>query len=327
MFGWKKLSKKAHAACMWLVAIASNLSGIWILLANGWMQQPVGFDIRNGRAEMSNFFEVLTNSFAWYEYFHVVAGAAVLSAFLVMGISAFHLLRKQYVDFFTRSFKIGLTVGLAASLFVALEGDMHGSHVAQTQPSKLAAMESLWETQTKAPIYLFAVPDEKAEKNIIQLGEIPGLLSLLVHKNVDAEVIGLKDIPKDERPPVFLTFMAFRGMVGLGTYFILITAIGWFLRNKLVENPLFLKIMMFSIPLPYIAIELGWMVAEVGRQPWIVYKLMRTAHAVSPVAASQVGITLAAFILVYGLLGAVGFWLIYKNATKGPEPINMTANA
>ncbi len=197
---------------------------------------------------------------------------------------------------------------------------MHGVHVNETQPAKLAAMEAHWETTTRAPLHLFAVPDEKNERNSVEIGSIPGLLSFLVRHDFNAEVRGLKDFPKDERPPVLLSFFSFRTMVALGTLFPLLTIIGWFKRNRLVESPGYLKIMLWSIPLPYIAIELGWVLAEVGRQPWIVYGLMKTSDAASPVASSQVLISLIAFILVYSLLGAVGFYLIAKNAKKGPEP-------
>jgi len=142
----------------------------------------------------------------------------------------------------------------------------------------------------------------------------------LVRHDFNAEVRGLKDFPKDERPPVLLSFFSFRTMVALGTLFPLLTIIGWFKRNRLVESPGYLKIMLWSIPLPYIAIELGWVLAEVGRQPWIVYGLMKTSDAASPIASSQVLISLIAFILVYSLLGAVGFYLIVKNARQGPAP-------
>ncbi len=318
IFGWKKLSKKAHATVMWLIAFAGSLSAIWILMANGWMQHPVGYVIRNGRAELDSFTAVVTNKFGVLEFFHVVSSAYVLGAFFVMGISAYHLLKKQHIEFFTRSFKIALVFGLASSLFVAVIGDMHGVHVAQVQPAKFAAMESHWETTTRAPIHLFAIPDEKNEKNLIEIGSIPGLLSFLSHHDFNAEVTGLKDIPKDERPPVLLTFLSFRLMVCLGTLFILLTIYGWFKRNRLVESPNYLKIMLLSIPLPYIAIEVGWVLAEVGRQPWIVYGLMKTSDAASPVAGSQVLFSLIAFILLYSFLGAVGFYLIVINAKKGP---------
>lgn len=318
VFGWNKLSKKAHATVMWLIAGASTLSAIWILIANGWMQHPVGFDIQNGRAELVSFFQVVFNKFGWMIFLHVIAGAFVLTAFFVMGISAYHLLKKQQVDFFTRSFKIALFTGFAASVIVAVQGDFHAAHVAEVQPAKLAAMETLWETQPKAPIYLFSIPDEEKEANLIEIGKIPGLLSFLAFKNFDAEVRGLKDFPREERPPVLISSLAFKGMVGLGTYFILITLVGLLLRNRLAESTLYLKIMLFSIPLPYIANELGWILAEVGRQPWIVYGLMKTADGASPVDPVQVAISLGGFILVYGLLGAAGFYLMAQNAIKGP---------
>jgi len=320
IFGWRKLSKKAHATVMWLVAFGGTLSAVWILIANAWMQHPVGFTIRDGRAELVDFKAVLFNKFAILEIFHTVPAAYVLSAFFVMGVSAYHLLKKQHIDFFTKSFRMALVFGLIFSIFTAITGDMHGVHVAETQPAKLAAMESLWETTTRAPVYLFALPDEENEKNKIEIGAIPGLLSFLVFHDINAEVRGLKAFPRDERPPVLITSFAFKGMVGLGFYFVLMTIVGWFKRNRLVENPGYLKVMLWSIPLPYIAIELGWIVAEVGRQPWIVYGLMKTSDAVSPIAKSQVMISLAAFIGVYGLLGMAGFYLIVKNAIKGPAP-------
>ncbi|MEJ2640596.1 MAG: cytochrome ubiquinol oxidase subunit I [Desulfosarcinaceae bacterium] len=319
IFGWKKLSAKAHATVMWLVAGASNLSAIWILLANGWMQQPTGYTIRGGRAELTDFAAVVFNKFGILEILHTIPAGFILSAFFVMGISAYHLLKKQNVDFFTRSFRIALVFGLVSSIWVAIEGDRHAVHVAEAQPAKLAAMESHWETQTQAPIVLFAVPDEENGRNSVEIGRIPGLLSLLGYHNFNAEVRGLNDFPRDERPPVLLTFLSFRLMVALGTLFILLCIIGWFLRKRLVENPWYLRIMLFAIPLPYIAAEAGWVLAEVGRQPWIVYGMLKTADAASPVAASQVVTSLVAFIAVYGLLGLAGYYLIAKKAAQGPE--------
>ncbi len=320
IFGWRKLSKKAHAVVMWLVAFGGTLSAVWILIANAWMQSPVGFTIRNGRAELVDFFAIITQKFAILKFIHTVSASYVLGAFFVMGVSAYHLLRKKNIEFFTRSFRIALVFGLIFSFIVVIIGDLSGVVVAEKQPTKLAAMESLWETTTRAPVYLFALPDEENERNKIEIGAIPGMLSLLVFHDINAEVKGLKAFPREERPPVLITSFAFKGMVGLGFYFAFVMIIGWFKRNRLVDSPKFLKLMLLSIPLPYIAIELGWIVAEVGRQPWIVYGLMKTSDAVSPVASSQVLISLIAFILVYGLLGAVGFYLIFKYAKKGPEP-------
>ena len=324
IFGWKKLSKKAHATVMWLIAFASTFSAVWILIANAWMQNPVGYTIRDGRAELVDFTAALMQKWAILKFIHTVSAAYVLSAFFIMGVSAYHLLKKQKVEFFTRSFRIALVFGLIFSFVVVIMGDLNGVVVAEKQPSKLAAMESLWETTTRAPVYLFALPDEENERNKIEIGAMPGMLSFLVRHDINAEIRGLKTYPKDERPPVLLTSFAFKGMVGLGFYFILATIIGFIKRNRLIDSPKYLKLMLLSIPLPYIACELGWMVTEVGRQPWIVYGLMKTSDAVSPIATSQVLTTLIAFIVLYGLLGVTGFYLIAKNALKGPE--NMIEN-
>jgi cytochrome d ubiquinol oxidase subunit I len=318
IFGWKKLSAKAHATVMWLVAFASTLSAVWILTANAWMQHPVGYTIREGRAELTDFLAVATQPFAILEFIHTVSGAYILSAFFVMGISAYHLLKKQHVEIFTRSFRIALVFGLVFSLVEVFEGHLHASDLAEKQPTKLAAMESHWETSTNAPIYLFAIPDEENGRNAVQFGPLPGMLSLLAHHDADAEVIGLDQYDKKDRPPVLITYLSFRIMVALGVYFVIITIVGWFKRKRLLESPGYLKIMLFSIPLPYIALELGWVLAEVGRQPWIVYNLMRTSEAVSPIAGSQVLISFIAFILVYGLLGITGYYLMFKHVKEGP---------
>ena len=319
IFGWNILTPKLHAACIWLVAIASNLSALWILLANGFMQNPVGYVLRNGRAELDNFFAVITNSFGWQQYVHTLSGAFALAGFFVMGVSAYHLLKKQEVDFFTRSFRLGMVFGLVFSVLVAVQGHHHAQEVARIQPTKLAAMESQWETYNDgAPMYLLVLPDEKNEKNAIELFGIPGGLSFLAHNDFKAPVKGLKEWPEDERPPVMLTFLSFRAMVGIGTLMPLLCIWAFLYRNRLTENTRLLKTMLFAIPLPYIAIEAGWVVAEVGRQPWIVNGLMKTADAVSPIVTSQVAFSLVALTLLYALLGAVDIYLLFKFAKKGP---------
>jgi cytochrome bd ubiquinol oxidase subunit I len=318
--GWNKLSPKAHAVSIWLVAFAANLSALWILIANAWMQHPVGYVIRNGRAELSDFMAVVTQKMAIVEFVHTVGAAYILAGFFVMAVSAYHLLKKQHVSFFTKSFRIGLTFALIFSVFEVVQGHLNGGHVAEAQPTKLAAMESHWNTTADAPQYLFLIPDEKNERNLVEIGKIPGGLSMLAYHNPEAVVKGLKDFPPEDRPPVMLTFVSFRTMVALGGLFVLLTLYGWLRRNKLESSPRYLKIMLYALPLPYLACELGWMVAEVGRQPWTVYGLIRTADAVSPIAASQVMLSLAAFTLVYSLLGAADFYLLAKFARKGPEP-------
>ncbi len=325
-FGWNRLSPKLHAICIWLVAIGSNISALWILLANGWMQHPVGYVLRNGRAELTSFFQVVTNSFGWLEFLHTVPGAFVLAGFFVMGVSAWHLLRKNEVVFFKKCFKVASTFTLIFALFLLFEGHFHGAEVAETQPTKLAAMEALWHTEKGAPMYLFVWPDDQHERNKIELFPVPGLLSFLSTHSFHGEVKGLKEWPQDQRPPVSLTFWSFRIMVGLGTLFILLSLWAFLRREQIEKERWLLRILPWCIPLPYIAHEAGWIVAEVGRQPWIVYGLMKTSQAVSPISTLQVAWSLPAFIILYTLLGVVDIYLLAKYARKGPEKASETTD-
>jgi len=321
-FGWNKLSPKLHALTIWLVAIASSLSAVWIIIANTWMQYPVGYAIseETGRAVLTDFLAVITQELAIIRLLHTLFAAYLLSGFFVMGVSAYHLLKKQNTSFFIKSFRLALNFGLIFSIGSVILGDFSGLQVAEKQPSKLAALESHWETQTHAPFYMLTFPDEKNERNFFELIAVPSGLSILAFHSAEAEVKGLRDFPRDERPPVAITFVAFRVMVSLGFLFVLLTVTGWFLRNKLHSSPVYLWIMLLAIPLPYIAAEAGWIVTEVGRQPWVVYGLMKTADAVSPITTSQVAMSLASFILVYSALGLIAFYLIFQFARKGPEP-------
>jgi cytochrome bd ubiquinol oxidase subunit I len=318
IFGWNRISPRLHAASIWIVAGAANLSALWILLANSWMQHPVGYVLRNGRAELADFWAVVTQSFAWMQYLHVISASWLLAAFFVMGVSAYHLLQKSHVDFFTRSFGIGAAFALVFSIFLAAQGDLHAKEVAEKQPAKLAAMESLWETTASAPMYMLIVPDESGERNALELLPIPGFLSFLAFGSTEATVQGLKSFPAEDRPPVTLTFLAFRIMVGLGFLFPVLAIWAFARRKKLLESTILLRVMLYSIPLPYLATQAGWIVTEVGRQPWIVYGLMRTSDAVSPIAASQVAVSLVALTLLYLLLGALDVFLLARFSRKGP---------
>lgn len=330
VFSWEKVSKRMHAAFIWLVAFGTNMSALWILLANAWMQKPVGYVLRNGRAEMVDFGALVFNPYGWLKFFHTNLSGYVIAAFFVMGISAYHLIKKNQTEFFRSSFRIAAIFGFISSLGVAMVGDFNGQEVARYQPSKFAAMESHWETKKGAPMVLIQLPLESEERNSIEFIKIPRMLSILATHDPDAEIKGLKDIPKDDRPPVAVTFLSFRIMVGLGTLFILLSGAALYLsmRNRLEGKELFLRIMLCSIPLPYLAAQLGWIVAEVGRQPWIVYGLMRTKDAVSrDVSAGQVATSLALFTLFYGILGAVDIYLMYKFGKKGPEPVDAAVPA
>ncbi len=320
IFGWDKVSQKTHCVAIWLVAIASNLSALWIILANGFMQHPVGYVIRNGRAELENFFAVLTNPYAWGQYFHTISSGWLLAGFFVLGISAWHLLRKNEIDLFKASVKFAAPFTLILALAVAVFGHHQGNNVALYQPAKLAAMESHWETTTNAPMVALVWPDQENGKNAVEAIEIPGLLSFLAFNDFNAEVKGLNDFAKEDIPPVLTTFLSFRLMVGMGGLFILLAFLAWKKREDLASNPLLCKALTYAIPLPYIAIMAGWMLAEVGRQPWIVYSLMRTSDAVSPVPSSSVAISLLSFIVVYSVLGILDIYLLIKYARKGPQP-------
>ncbi len=322
IFGWNKLSKPVHAITIWLVAIATNLSGLVILLANGWMQHPVGYVLRNGRAEMVDFLAVLTNPTGWIQFGHQMTSGYTVAAFFIMGISAWHLLRNNEVDFFKRSFKQAAIFGLFASLSVALMGDVHAINTAKTQPAKFAAMESVWETTKSADMHLLLMPDSANEKNSLEALSVPGMVSMMAFHDKNAEIKGLKEYPKEFRPPVTPVFFSFRVMVGIGTYLILAAAIAVFISRKkdLEKYRLLLTLLVFTIPLPYLANQLGWIVAEMGRQPWIVYGVLKTADAVSRnVSTAQVAISLAGFTILYGGLGIIDFYLLTKYAKKGPD--------
>ena len=285
-------------------------------------RNPVGYVLRNNRAEMVDFGAMLTNPYGWLKFSHTLLSGYVVAAFFVMGISAYHLLKKTNTAFFKRSFKMAAAFGLMSSLLVFIVGDFHAAMVARTQPTKFAAMESVWDTQKAVPYNFLVIPDVKNERNTVSELGIPKLLSLLAFHDGDAEIKGLKEFSKEDRPPVLATFLSFRGMAALGMLFMLLTLAGYVIskRDRLESNPLFLRIMLYALPLPYIAAQLGWLVAEVGRQPWIVYGVLRTSDAVSKsVTAAQVWTSLIGFTVFYGMLGLIDIYLLAKYSKKGPD--------
>lgn len=352
-FGWEKVSKKVHCFAIWAVAFAGNLSAVWIIVANGWMQNPIGSSFANGKAQLTDFWAVVTNPFAWSQYFHTITASWMLAGFFVLGISAIHLVRNKEKDFFERSFKLAAVWTLVFSILLPLQGHSHGVTVAKYQPAKLAAMESHWETKKSAPVYLLALPDEKNRRNYFEVLPIPGFLSFLATGDSSSEVAGLNQIgPKDfaefaaktgynpanpvtimadgEKvmrplkaedaiPPVLLTFLAFRFMIGLAILFPILAFLAFIWRDSIASRPGFARILTLIIPLPYICIMAGWTVAEVGRQPWIVNKLMLTVQGISSVPASSVALSLGVFIVVYSLLGVLDIYLLRKYALKGPD--------
>jgi len=321
LFGERRVSKRVYWFSSLMVAVGSTLSGFWIVVANSWQQTPAGFHIVNGRAELVDFWAAVFNPSTMPRYLHTIDGALVAGAFFIMGLSAWFLLRGEHREFARKSLSMALVLAFLASVVQVPLGHFHAVQVAETQPAKLAAFEGLWETQTNAPLLVFGVPNPEERRTDFAL-EMPGVLSIGVGGSRETEVAGLNDFPEDEWPPLFLSFFSFHFMVGLGFYFMGLTAFGLFLlwRQKLYENRLFLRVALLSIPLPVIANELGWMAAEVGRQPWIVYGLMRTDQAFSTVVpAGQILASIVMFTVVYALLFCVWIFLLRRKLLKGPE--------
>jgi cytochrome d ubiquinol oxidase subunit I len=325
-FGWKKLSPKLHCVSIWIVALASNLSAFWILVANAWMQHPVGYVLRNGRAELSDFGAVVTQKFAILEFVHTVGGAWILGGFFMLGVSAWHIARGNNVSMFKKTFRVAAVWAIIACVFEMFQGHLNTEILATAQPVKLAAMEAQWETSNDVPMYLAAWPDEKNETNSIQGLPIPGLVSFLVHYNPHGPVTGLKAFPKENRPPVLPVFFSFRAMVGLGILLFWISVWAFWKRGVIEGQKKLLRLLPWVIPIPYLVNEMGWTIAELGRQPWIVYGIMRTEQGVSTIEPIQVAISLGAFFLVYTLLGAVDFYLLWTYARKGPIEETSTSN-
>lgn len=329
IFGWDKLSRPVHLVAIWLVALASNLSALWILIANSFMQNPVGFAVRNGRAEMTDFFAVVLNPNIWHQFPHVVSAGFATASFFVMGISAWHLLRKQERDVFGRSFHMGAIVGVVSVLMVALNGHSQAQHVVKTQPMKMAAMEALWETENPASFSLFTIGDMSEKKDVFAI-RIPRLLSLLSYNQLEGEVKGIRPLqaeyearygPGDYVPPAIVTYWSFRIMVGAGTVMMLLALYALFMvLGEMVERrPRIARLLVWAMVLPYLANASGWILAEVGRYPWVVYGLVKLDKGVSPnVSAGMLLTSLVGFTLLYGVLMAATVYLLKKYAVAGP---------
>ncbi len=329
IFGWDRLSKGAHAAVMWAVAIGSNLSALWILIANSFMQQPVGYALRNGRAEMTDFGALLANPNVWTQFPHVLFSGVTTAAFFVLGISAWHLRRKSNVDLFRRSFQIGIVYAMFGTVLVILVGHSQAQHMVQTQPMKMAAAEALWNSENPASMSLFTIGNEPERRDVFAI-RIPRLLSLLAYNRLDGEVKGINDLeaeyqtkygPGDYAPPIALSYWNFRFMVGSGFLMAFLALLGLYLvlRNQLEGRTWYLRLMPYALFLPYLANTTGWLLTELGRQPWIVFSLMKTDQAVSPtVSSGMVLISLVIFTLLYGALMAADVYLLVKYARSEP---------
>ncbi|MFC1853318.1 cytochrome ubiquinol oxidase subunit I [candidate division CSSED10-310 bacterium] len=323
VFGWKRLSVKTHWISSLMVAIGSTLSAFWIIVANSWQQTPAGYKIENGRAVLTDFWAAVFNPSTLERYFHVMGGALATGAFVMLSISAYYLIKKQHQEFAQKSFKIALVVAFIASWGQLFIGHFHGIQVWKTQPLKLAAFEGHFETQANAPFLIFGIPNAAAERTDFAI-RIPSVLSIAVAGSTDTVVKGLKDFPRDEWPPLLITFASFHSMVGLGMLMIGLTTLGLILwrMDKLFNYKLILYAFIPGFLYPTFANHFGWVATEVGRQPWIVYGLLKTSQGVSVVVpAYQIALSLLIFIGIYGLLGYTFFFLLFRKIKKGPEPI------
>lgn len=328
IFGWNRLKKGFHLICIWLVAIAANLSAIWILMANSWMQVPVGYHINNGRAELTDFVAILLNERLLVQMPHTIIAGFVTGGLFVLGISAWMMWRGNQVQTFQKSARIALVFTAVASLLTATTGHSQAQDTVNSQPMKMAAMEGLWESEEPASFSLFAIIDQENRTSMREI-RLPYMLSVLAHNNVTSEVKGLNELQAEMEeqygpgyyiPPVTIVYWSFRVMVGLGVLFILTSFWGFILwwQDKLHTTRWFHITALIMLFLPFIANTAGWIVTEMGRQPWVVYGLLLTADGVSPsVANSSIWLSMSLFTLVYGFLALVAATLLIKYAKPG----------
>lgn len=312
LYGWQFVSKKVHLMAGVMVTLSGALSGIFVVCANAWMNTPAGFEMVNGVATNIDPIKAMLNPSSFTQTMHMMVAAYVSVGFAVAGLHALLLLKKTQNSFHKKAFLIAFWVAVIFTPFQVFTGDLSAKHVAKYQPAKFAAMEGHWETQAYAPFHLLGLPSEKTETTDYAI-KVPYLLSLLAHGDISQKVIGLKDIPKEDRPPVAVVHWGFQIMIACGMYMILVSLFGVFLRLRkkdLTQNRLFLWLTAFATPLGFIAVEAGWTVTEVGRQPFIINGFMRTKDAVTDVPYLEV--TFLLFILIYFVLSTAVIYLMKR---------------
>lgn len=325
VFGWDKVGPRMHFFSTIMVSLGSMLSAVWIVVANSWQQTPAGYHLvgegMNMRAEITDFWAMVFNPSSMERLSHVLSGAWLAGAFLVISVSAYYLIRNKHIEFAKQSIKIALVVALFASLFQLFTGHQSAIGVSENQPAKMAAYEGHFDSSAVAPLYLFGWVDE--QKQEVKFGvAIPGMLSYLLYGDSKREVTGLNSFKPEDRPPVNIVFQAYHIMVAIGFFLIAISIVSIFYwkRKKLFETKWLLWILVFSVLGPQIANQLGWIAAEVGRQPWIVYGLLRTADGLSKVVdANQVIFSLILFFVIYSLLFVLFIYLLNEKIQHGPE--------
>jgi cytochrome d ubiquinol oxidase subunit I len=325
LYGWERVPEKIHLASGAMVLLCGALSGIFVVTANAWMNAPAGFEMVDGKPVNIQPFEAMFNEMWFSQTLHMTLAAFVAVGFAVAAIHAFMLRRQPDNPFHRKAFAIALSVGAVFAVLQPISGDISAKAVAKTQPVKLAAMEGQWETETSAPLRIGGIPDEEAQETRYAL-EIPGALSFLSFGDFDAEVKGLKEFPVEDHPPVAITHFAFQIMVGLGIYMMLVGLLGGFLawrRRGIPDQRWFLWLVIIGGPMGFIAIEAGWVVTEVGRQPWIIQGIMRTSEAVTPMPHLIVPFT--TFTILYVFLGIIVVYLLWRHVFQSPDYADVDA--
>jgi cytochrome bd ubiquinol oxidase subunit I len=320
LFGWNRFPAWLHTLACVIVALGTALSGFWILSANSWMHTPAGFAMEDGVAVPVNWFQIIFNPSFPYRFTHMMIATYLVTSLVVAATGARYLLHGQFREEALTMLRMGLGMLAVMAPLQAVVGDLHGLNTLEHQPAKVAAIEAHWDGSHPAPLVLFAWPDEENERNIAEVA-IPKLGSLILTHEWEGRFRGLRDFPREDRPPVAPVFFSFRLMVAIG---FLLIALGWYgsfqlWRGGLERRRWFLQVLRRSWPLGFVALLAGWMVTEIGRQPWIAYGVLRTSDAVSPVGATQVLVSLLLFVLVYFVVFSVGIWYIYRMITKGPQ--------
>ncbi len=331
VFGWNKVSPRIHFLSTIMVSFGSMLSAVWIVVANSWQQTPAGYHIvgegLSARAEITGFWEMIFNPSSMDRLSHVLSGCWQAGAFFVLSVSAYYIIKNKHVELSKRALKIALLLAMFASLFQLFTGHQSAVGISDNQPAKLAAFEAHYDSSAVASLYLFGWVDDNQQE--VRFGvAIPKMLSYLISGDTDHPVTGLNAFLPKDRPPVNLVFQSYHLMVAIGFTLIGISLLGLFLwwRKKLFSTKWYLYVLIFSVLLPQAANQLGWISAEVGRQPWIVYGLLRTSEALSKVVeAGQIIFSLILFILIYSLLFVLFIFLLNEKIKKGPEHADETS--
>ena len=323
LFGWRRISPGLHFFATCMVALGTLVSTFWIISANSWMQTPAGHEIIDGVYHARSWSEVIFNPSFPCGSTHMVLAAYITTCFVIGGVSAAYLLRNRHREGALIMLKLAVAFAAITVPLQIFVGDLHGLAVHKHQPVKLAAIEAIWETERGAPFLLFAWPDQRAEENRYEIA-IPKLGSLIITHDPDGEIAGLKEVPATDRPPVAPVFFAFRIMVGVGVLMLLLviaSAFQW-RRGRLAESPRLLRAWRVMTPAGFVAVVAGWYTTEIGRQPFVIYGLMRTEEALSAVDAGSVATSLTVFATVYLFVFISGTYYLLKLLRKGPQPVD-----